>query len=80
MKSSIKALQATMLLLCLLSLAGSLTACAHGRPEVVIVPDSRELIDLSKGSPPRPEWVGISKGYLLEIFKELQNCHGGQGK
>lgn len=62
---------AVMLLISAICFLGALTACA---PKVVAIPDSRELVDLSKGSEPRPGWVGISGGYLRDIFLDLDKC------
>lgn len=58
----------TMILIALLvcSLSG-MTACA---PKTAIVPDDRQLIDLKDGSGPRPGWIGISGGYLRDIFRD----------
>jgi hypothetical protein len=33
----------------------------------VVIPDSREIIDLSKGCKEMPGWYGISGGYLKEL-------------
>jgi hypothetical protein len=35
-----------------------------------VIPDSREIVDLSKGSEPKPGWYGISAGYLRDIFRD----------
>jgi hypothetical protein len=35
-----------------------------------VVPDSREIIDLSKGAEPRPGWYGISAGYLRDLYRD----------
>lgn len=58
--------RATLLILLACFLSG-LTACA---PKIQVVPDSREIIDLSAGSEPRPGWYGISAGYLREIYRD----------
>lgn len=64
------------LALCLLSLTALSSGCA---PKTVVVPDSHALIDLSGGTGPMPGYVGVSEGYLLEIFRELEDCHS-EGK
>jgi hypothetical protein len=61
-----------MLMLSAVCCLSGLTGCAHR--DVSIVPDSREIVDLSSGSGPRPGWYGISSGYLREIFRDLQKC------
>jgi hypothetical protein len=47
-----------------------MTGC--GAKRSVIIPDSREVKDLSEGSEPMPGWYGISGGYLREIFRDCE--------
>jgi hypothetical protein len=54
----------TMLLLSLAISVSGLTGCT---PKAVLIPDSREVIDLSKGCKEMPGWYGISGGYLKEL-------------
>ncbi|GEM_PF-2972057 len=71
MKRSTRLLQIAMLTLSAAFFLSGLTGCA---PKVAVVPDSREIVDLSKGSDPRPGWYGISSGYLRQIFQDLNKC------
>lgn len=71
MKRSTRLLLPAMLTLSAVCCLSGLTGCA---PKVAVVPDSREIVDLSKGSDPRPGWYGISSGYLREIFQDLGKC------
>lgn len=75
MKRSTRLLRTMMLILSAACFLSGMTACA---PKVAIVPDSREIVDLSKGSDPRPGWYGISSGYLKQIFQDLDKCGGKQ--
>ena len=72
MKRSTRLLLPAMLILSAVFYLSGLTGCAH--QETVVVPDSREIVDLSKGCEPRPGWFGISSGYLREIFQDLGKC------
>jgi len=71
MKRSTRLLRTMMLILSAAFFLSGMIACA---PKVAIVPDSREIVDLSKGSDPRPGWYGISSGYLKQIFQDLDKC------
>jgi hypothetical protein len=53
-----------------------LIGCAH--QDISIIPDSREIVDLSNGSDPRPGWYGISSGYLRQIFQDMDKCGAKQ--
>lgn len=67
-----------MMLLWLVGCCLSVTiVCGACAPKAVVVPDSRDLVDLTEGSPARPGWYGISAGYLREIFRDLETCAGG---
>jgi hypothetical protein len=50
------------------------TGCWN-KPPVVALPDSRELLDL----PDKPGYVGISKGYVRELMRQLQACGQAEG-
>ncbi len=71
MKRSTKHLRIPILLLSAACFLSGLTGCAH---QPAVIPDSREVIDLSKGSESRPGWYGISGGYLRQIFQDLEKC------
>jgi hypothetical protein len=58
-----------MLIVSALCSAAGLTGCATAVKTPKVIPDSRELIDLTKYG--LPGYYGISAGYLNEIFKEL---------
>ena len=72
MKRSTRLLRTMMLILSAVCFLSGLTGCAH--QENVVIPDSREIVDLSKGSDARPGWYGISSGYLRQIFQDLNKC------
>ena len=72
MKHTTKHLLAVMLLISAICCLSGLTACAPRAG--VVIPDSRELVDLKDGSAPRPGWYGISGGYLRDIFIDLDKC------
>jgi len=65
----------TMSLSAVCCLSG-LIGCAH--QDISIIPDSREIVDLSNGSDPRPGWYGISSGYLRQIFQDMDKCGAKQ--
>ncbi len=77
MKASTRPLLKTMLLLLLVCCLSVMTACAQ---KTVVVPDSREIISLEKGSEPRPGWFGISGGYLRDLFRDCGKTEGKEGK
>jgi hypothetical protein len=59
--------QRIALTICLLCFLSGLTACSSTKP--IVIPDSRQLLDLEKDcNPPHQGYVGISKGYLREIY------------
>ena len=68
-------LQTIMLLILLGCCLSVMTACA---PKTVVVPDSREVISLEKGSESRPGWFGISGGYLRDLFRDCGKAAGGK--
>ncbi len=74
MKTLMKPLLKMMLLLLLVCCLSVMTACAQ---KTVVIPDSREVISLEKGTEPRPGWFGISGGYLRDLFRD---CGKEEGK
>lgn len=47
------------------------TGCAK---KTVVIPDSREVKDISEGTGPMPGWYRISGGYLREIFRDCEKA------
>jgi hypothetical protein len=61
--------QITILMILLVFCLSVMTGCGKRN---VVIPDSREIKDLSDGTGPMPGWYGISGGYLRNIFRDCE--------